>query len=68
MRERCREAINSSESISWSDVKGPLVVDLHEDISWYYSLGDRLDFPLRAFSEEEYRSIISSLPNSHGIT
>ena len=29
-----------------STVKGPPVVDLHEDISWYYPLGDRLDFPL----------------------
>jgi membrane dipeptidase len=39
-------------------VKGHPVVDLHEDISWYYSLGDRLDFPLRGLSED--------VPDRHG--
>jgi membrane dipeptidase len=39
-------------------VKDPPVVDLHEDISWYYSLGDRTDFPLASLSED--------LPHRHG--
>jgi membrane dipeptidase len=39
-------------------VNGPPVVDLHEDISWYYTLGDRPDFPVRGLSED--------VPNRHG--